>query len=82
MEPYGPPVATIAKPKARFGLPTKPFGPNQPTEFECLVAELGLEEKRWAKSEVLKKWVSKKRHRKYVPEKLLRLWGFSLRFPD
>src|ERR1041385_6384112 len=53
----------------RWGAATPP--PVGPSAFEKLAARLGVKERDWPKSEPLRKWASKHRNNRYVPETLL-----------
>jgi hypothetical protein len=49
------------------------------TEFEQLVAELGLkDEKAQLNSRRLREWVTKHRNNRYVPEELLSAYGLTV----
>jgi hypothetical protein len=61
----------------RWGAATAP--PVEPSAFEKLAARLGVKERDWAKSEPLRKWASKYRNNRYVPEALLKRWNLPLR---
>jgi hypothetical protein len=49
-----------------------------PSEFEKVVARLGLKEQAWVTSERLKRWASLNRSRRYVPESLLKAWNLEV----
>lgn len=51
--------------------------PAAPTEFDTLVATLGLSAKPalWEHSPQLMRFAERERYRRYVPEKLLRTWA-------
>ena len=55
-------------------------GPAEPIEFDLEVARLGLTgaaEERLAASTALRAWVQRWYRMKYVPEKLLKMWGME-----
>jgi hypothetical protein len=60
-----------------YGAATAP--PVEPSAFEKLAARLGVKERDWAKSESFRKWASKHRNNRYVPEALLKHWNLPLR---
>lgn len=47
------------------------------TEFEKFVAELKLEPEQWPRSTRLRRWVQDNMSRRYVPEQLLKAYGFT-----
>ena len=49
-----------------------------PTEFEQLASRLKLDAKAWAESKQLREWAQENRHKKYVPEWLLKQWNLEL----
>jgi hypothetical protein len=53
--------------------------PDRRTDFEGVVARLGLSGKpeAWARSRALKNWTRTHKHHRYIPEELLRAWGFE-----
>jgi hypothetical protein len=59
------------------GLPPA-ITPGGPSEFEHLVATLGLSPEQYEGSPVLKEWVRKNKNDKYVPTELLRVWRFKV----
>lgn len=48
------------------------------TEFEKQVAVLDLQPDQYVTSNDLRFWVSKHRNLRYVPEPLLKAWGFEI----
>ena len=60
-----------------YGAATAPV--VEPSAFEKLAARLGVKERDWPKSEPLRKWASKHRNNRYVPEALLKHWKLPLR---
>ena len=55
--------------------------PASPSEFEHLVAMLGLSPEQYESSTVLKEWARKNKNDKYVPTELLEAWRFKVK-PD
>jgi hypothetical protein len=55
--------------------------PIQPTlsEFERVVVRLGLEPHEYVASQELREWAEINKDARYVPERLLKAWGVSLR---
>ncbi len=55
---------------------------NNPTQratsFEQVVERLGLSPSEYATSEELREWARKHKDTKYVPTRLLKLWGFDV----
>lgn len=52
--------------------------PDLPTRFEQIAEEIGVTEQYYVHSQPLKAWVKRNRFFYYVPEWLLREWGFIL----
>ncbi len=48
------------------------------TEFERTVLRFGLAPKDYIGSEHLREWAEQNRNSRYIPESLLRAWGFSV----
>jgi hypothetical protein len=73
-------------PKQRFSIPKPnwasgtvgPLPPASETEFEKVVRRLRLRRDNYARSEELRGWCEQNRHRCYVPESLLELWGMTV----
>lgn len=57
----------------------EPFGLFVPatTEFEQKAREFKLKPDQYLSSELLHGWVERNRNSKYVPESLLKAWGFD-----
>lgn len=56
-----------------------PLRPDMPTEFEEYAAKLGLiTEKQMVHSERLRRWSAQHKNYRYVPERLLKLWGIRV----
>jgi len=57
--------------------PEVQLSPSEPTDFERLAAELGLAQtpELWECSPQLMRFAERERHRRYVPENLLRTWA-------
>jgi hypothetical protein len=51
--------------------------PQASTTFDHVVLRLGLSPSQYANSAELKDWVRKHKDEKYVPPRLLELWGFD-----
>ena len=49
-----------------------------PTSFEKVVKELKLAPEEYAKSLILRDWVSRNKNEKYVPSDLLKTFGFEV----
>jgi hypothetical protein len=49
------------------------------TEFEKIVAEFKLEPEQWPTSIRLRGWVEAHKNSRYVPEDLLKAYGFAVR---
>lgn len=69
--------------KRRRGNPTwgKPdMGPVVPTitEFEKVVSKHELSPEQYRQSEELRAWAQHNKNSKYVPEDLLKAWGFPI----
>lgn len=56
----------------------EPFG-SAPSvsSFDSLVKRLKLSPDQYHDSQVLKEWVLQNKDHKYVPQELLRVWGFT-----
>jgi hypothetical protein len=54
-------------------------GPAQPTQFELIVARLGLEAQPelWLDSRALYEWAKVHHNHRYIPEHLLGAWGLK-----
>jgi hypothetical protein len=53
--------------------------PQRLTMFEQIVQRLGLSPSKYATSAELKEWVCQNKDEKYVPPRLLDLWGFEVK---
>jgi hypothetical protein len=62
-----------------WGKPELPAGPVGPTSFEEVVKKLGLSPAEYEGSARLKEWVRKYKDQKYIPDDLLKLWGFEVK---
>jgi hypothetical protein len=61
-----------------FNKPTlAPPSPTNLTHFEQVVCKLKLKPNQYLCSEYLRKWAKHNRNSKYVPEWLLKAWGFD-----
>ena len=47
------------------------------TQFEKRVRQLRLTKENYSRSEKLRQWCKENCHRCYIPEQLLKSWGFS-----
>ncbi len=47
------------------------------TQFEQVVRELKLEPEQYVRSTRLREWVQRNKNSKFVPESLLKAWGFE-----
>ena len=56
-----------------------PISRQHPTSFDQMVQKLGLSPRQYATSAELKEWARKNKDEKYVPSKLLDLWGFDVK---
>ena len=52
--------------------------PAMLTEFEVQVRRLGLVEQDYLTSRALRSWCEQNKNRVYVPERLLKEWGFRV----
>jgi hypothetical protein len=50
--------------------------PDVPTAFEKQVDKLALNEQTCATSEELRQWCERNKNRSYIPEWLLKQWGY------
>ena len=57
----------------------EPFGPAVPTvsSFEEAVKELKLRPEQYVHSQSLREWALRNKDSKFIPESLLRAWGFK-----
>jgi len=53
--------------------------PIVPTSFEEVVKKLRLSPAEYEGSARLKEWVRKNKDQKYIPDDLLKLWGFEVK---
>ena len=51
---------------------------DEELSFEQLAQQLGLQESEYAGSDELKQWAQRHKNEKYVPEHLLKVWGFKV----
>jgi hypothetical protein len=51
------------------------------TSFELVAKEYKLVPDQYLSSERLREWARKNRHSKYIPEPLLKAWGFDTELP-
>jgi hypothetical protein len=58
----------------------EPVGPVVPTvtSFENAVKELKLQPDQYLQSTPLREWARLNRHSKFIPESLLKAWGFEI----
>jgi hypothetical protein len=47
------------------------------SSFDSLVKSLGLSPEQYVTSQELREWVRKNKDQKYVPQDLLKAWGFT-----
>jgi hypothetical protein len=52
--------------------------PSSPSEFERVATRLKLSSDQYSTSPQLRDWVEKNWRQKFVPEKLLKVWGLYL----
>jgi hypothetical protein len=62
-----------------WGKPDIHAGPAVPTSFEEVVKKLRLSPADYEGSLTLKEWVRKNKDQKYIPDDLLKLWGFEVK---
>ena len=62
-----------------WGKPESPVGPVGPTSFEEVVRKLRLSPVDYEGSLPLKEWARKNKDQKYIPDDLLKLWGFEVK---
>jgi len=62
-----------------WGKPELHAGPIGPTSFEHVVRKLRLSPADYESSLTLKEWVRKNKDQKYIPDDLLKLWGFEVK---
>ncbi len=60
-----------------WGKPEPFILPESVSSFETVVKTLGLRPDQYEHSAELKDWVKKNKDQKYVPQDLLRAWGFT-----
>lgn len=53
--------------------------PVVPTAFEDFVKKLRLSPADYEASLILREWVRKNKDQKYIPDDLLKLWGFEVK---
>jgi hypothetical protein len=62
-----------------WGKPDMQAAPVVPTSFEEVVKKLRLSPADYEGSLTLKEWVRKHKDQKYIPDDLLKLWGFEVK---
>jgi len=62
-----------------WGKPDMQAAPVVPTSFEQVVRKLGLSPEDYEGSLTLQEWVRKNKDQKYIPDDLLKLWGFEVK---
>ena len=62
-----------------WGKPDIHAAPAVPTSFEEVVRKLRLSPEDYEVSLTLKEWVRKNKDQKYIPDDLLKLWGFEVK---
>jgi hypothetical protein len=62
-----------------WGKPELPGGPVGPTSFEEVVRKLRLSPEDYEGSLPLQEWARKNKDQKYIPDDLLKLWGFEVK---
>jgi hypothetical protein len=62
----------------------EPIGPVVPviTEFEKTANEYRLTSDQYLQSSQLREWARRNRNSKFIPEPLLKAWGFEIEAPD
>ena len=65
--------------QSELGQPDIQAVPVVPTSFEEVVRKLRLSPADYAGSIQLKEWVRKNKDQKYIPDDLLKLWGFEVK---
>jgi len=62
-----------------WGKPELHSGPVVPTSFDEVVKKLRLSPSEYEGSTQLKEWARKNKDQKYIPDDLLRFWGFEVK---
>jgi hypothetical protein len=62
-----------------WGKPDPPTTFVNPTSFEEAVKRLRLSPAEYGSSAALKEWARKNKDQKYVPDDLLKFWGFEVK---
>ena len=62
-----------------WGKPDMQAAPVVPTSFEQVVRNLRLSPADYEGSLQLKEWVRKNKDQKYIPDDLLKIWGFEVK---
>lgn len=62
-----------------WGKPDTQAAPVVPTSFEDVVRKLRLSPADYEGSLQLKEWARKNKDQKYIPDDLLKLWGFEVK---
>ncbi len=62
-----------------WGKPGMQAAPVVPTSFEEVVRKLRLSPADYEGSIQLKEWVRKNKDQKYIPDALLKIWGFEVK---
>jgi hypothetical protein len=62
-----------------WGKPDMQATPVVPTSFEQVVRKLRLSPEDYEGSLTLKEWVRKNKDQKYIPDDLLKIWGFEVK---
>jgi len=62
-----------------WGKPELHAGPVVPTSFDEVVKKLRLSPSEYEGSTQLKEWARKNKDQKYIPDDLLRFWGFEVK---
>jgi hypothetical protein len=59
---------------------SEPMGPVIPTitEFERVARELNLQPNQYIHSTQLREWASRNKNSTFIPERLLKAWGFEV----
>ena len=62
-----------------WGKPDMQAAPVVPTSFEQVVRKLRLSPEDYEGSLTLKEWVRENKDQKYIPDDLLKIWGFEVK---
>ena len=62
-----------------WGKPEPPILTPPVSSFEAVVKRLDLSPEQYVDSSALREWVRKNKDQKYIPDDLLKLWGFEVK---